>query len=78
MSITVDGGWSEWQKWSPCSAICDMGTRYRIRSCSRPEPEGSGRQCEGETVQTNICYVRPCKGVKTINNNLLFGIIILS
>ncbi|XP_060872798.1 thrombospondin-1-like [Metopolophium dirhodum] len=68
-SSAVDGGWSEWQKWSPCSATCDAGTRYRIRSCSRPEPEGSGRQCEGETVQTNICYVRPCKGVKTIINN---------
>ncbi|XP_050060956.1 uncharacterized protein LOC114129897 isoform X2 [Aphis gossypii] len=58
----VDGGWSEWLKWSPCSTTCDRGIRYRLRSCSRPEPESSGRHCEGETVQTNICYVGPCKG----------------
>ncbi|XP_026805571.1 uncharacterized protein LOC113548730 [Rhopalosiphum maidis] len=58
----VDGGWSEWQKWSPCSATCDGGIRYRLRSCSRPEPEDSGRHCVGETVQTNKCYIEPCKG----------------
>lgn len=58
----VDGGWSKWQKWSPCSAKCDKGTRYRMRSCSRPEPEGVGQECIGEHIQTNICYVEPCKG----------------
>lgn len=58
----VDGGWSEWQTWSPCSAKCDKGTRYRMRSCSRPEPEGFGQDCNGESVQTSICHVEPCKG----------------
>lgn len=62
VSCIVDGGWSDWQKWSPCSAKCDKGIRYRMRSCSRPETEGSGNFCYGEFVQTSVCHVEPCKG----------------
>lgn len=62
VTFAVDGGWSEWQKWSPCSAECDKGIRRRTRSCSRPEQEGNGRECIGEFVQTSPCYVEPCKG----------------
>lgn len=62
VKILVDGGWSEWKKWTPCSALCDRGVRYRMRSCSRPEPEEFGQTCSGEYVQTSDCHVEPCKG----------------
>lgn len=70
MYYVVDGGWSEWQRWSPCSAKCDKGIRYRKRSCSQPEPEEPGNNCTGEFLQTSFCYVVPCKGKNCVTHIL--------
>ncbi|XP_050527942.1 A disintegrin and metalloproteinase with thrombospondin motifs adt-1-like [Daktulosphaira vitifoliae] len=61
-SKTVYGGWSDWQKWSHCSTNCGKGNRYKLRSCTRPEPEETGIDCIGSPVEIANCYLEPCKG----------------
>ncbi|KAH3791143.1 hypothetical protein DPMN_144623 [Dreissena polymorpha] len=38
----VDGGWTTWGIWGPCSVTCDSGHQVRVRDCSDPEPENGG------------------------------------
>merc|ERR1740129_1893233 len=51
----VDGGWSAF---GSCSATCGGGVK--TRTCTNPEPSGSGLPCSGddkETCNTNDCSV---------------------
>ncbi|XP_065179007.1 SCO-spondin-like [Sycon ciliatum] len=54
----VDGGWSVWSGFSPCSATCDSGSHMRTRSCNQPSPANGGRSCrpDGLAVETNVAY----------------------
>ncbi|XP_049854401.1 uncharacterized protein LOC126335308 isoform X3 [Schistocerca gregaria] len=61
---SVDGGWSQWDVWSPCSVPCGLGVQSRSRSCSSPVPQGKGAPCSGPTTEVQHCYPRPCS-VKT-------------
>ncbi|XP_044302545.1 complement component C7 [Varanus komodoensis] len=47
----IDGSWSCWSSWSPCTA----GRKSRQRSCNNPSPSGGGRSCIGEAVQNRQC-----------------------
>ncbi|XP_077998113.1 uncharacterized protein LOC144451188 [Glandiceps talaboti] len=47
----VDGGWSEWTKWTPC---CD-GIQDRHRECDNPVPKGNGQRCNGPIIETLDC-----------------------
>ncbi len=58
----VDGGWSEWSEWTPCSKSCDGGTTVRNRSCDSPLPGNGGRQCIGAPVQEKVCNTGRCPG----------------
>ncbi|XP_065179031.1 A disintegrin and metalloproteinase with thrombospondin motifs adt-2-like [Sycon ciliatum] len=51
----VDGGWSVWSGYSPCSATCGFGSHMRTRSCNQPSPANGGRSCrpDGLAVETN-------------------------
>ena len=33
----VNGGWSPWSDWTPCSRSCERGVTFRMRSCTSPE-----------------------------------------
>jgi len=68
----VDGKWSEWEKWSPCSATCGYGERYRERFCSNPEPENGGQTCEGEAREYEECNHGKCE--TTCDKEIDFGI----
>lgn len=46
--------WSSWSDWSPCSATCDPGTRYRARHCE------SGTDCVGNVFQQESCDEGRC------------------
>jgi len=52
MSMPVNGGFSAWCEWSTCSS---GGTRTRSRDCDNPAPRNGGRQCAGDSVQTQDC-----------------------
>ncbi|KAM7440987.1 hypothetical protein ABFA07_009879 [Porites harrisoni] len=56
----VDGEWSEWRDWEPCSRTCGTGTQQRLRSCTRPRPAFGGRDCVGNSRETKTCETRAC------------------
>ncbi|XP_033755763.1 cartilage matrix protein-like [Pecten maximus] len=56
----VDGGWSKWGFWSPCTKTCAGGTHYQERTCSDPPPANGGKQCTGPQRQTGTCNTHAC------------------
>lgn len=57
----MDGGWSGWSQWGPCSQTCGAGRRSRTRSCTRPAPALIGRPCPGSKTEVTSCYLNPCE-----------------
>lgn len=56
----VDGKWSQWGQWSNCSSdSCESGYRKRTRTCQLPDC--GGRECDGESVQTEPCMPVNCQ-----------------
>ncbi len=56
----IHGAWTEWTKWSTCSATCAGGTKYRMRQCN--PPRYGGMMCQGESHQTQRCNSEtPCR-----------------
>uniref|UniRef100_A0A8B9QGY8 Uncharacterized protein n=1 Tax=Apteryx owenii TaxID=8824 RepID=A0A8B9QGY8_APTOW len=58
----VDGEWSSWLPWGPCSETCGKGTQSRLRLCNNPPPSNDGSRCEGSDTQTQVCNKRRCPG----------------
>ena len=58
--VRINGGWSDWQQWSDCSASCGNGTRIRRRFCNNPIPANGGRECLGPESEVEMCNERPC------------------
>ncbi|XP_067156720.1 hemicentin-1 [Apteryx mantelli] len=56
----VDGEWSSWLPWGPCSETCGKGTQSRLRLCNNPPPSNDGSRCEGSDMQTQVCNKRRC------------------
>lgn len=64
----VDGGWSQWGPWSPCTGTgCgpNVGWKERRRTCSNPEPKYNGADCEGNKMERVPCDLRACEIKKT-------------
>ena len=63
---TVDGKFSDWSPWSPCSVTCGIGMKNRTRSCMSPEPQFGGKSCTeqalGPSMEATQCYLTPCPG----------------
>jgi len=59
----LDGGWSDWSGWSPCSKSCDTGEHQRTRSCTNPPPTNGGTDCNGHSEETKECNTEKCYGV---------------
>ncbi|XP_057205900.1 netrin receptor UNC5A isoform X5 [Triplophysa rosa] len=55
--VYVDGGWSEWSKWTPCGVDCTM---WRSRECTQPTPGTGGKECQGLDVQSLNCTSEQC------------------
>ena len=54
--ISVDGGWSSWSPWTDCPSRCGPGSRHRQRVCNNPVAAGMGRQCVGDSEQSQECH----------------------
>lgn len=51
----VDGEWTMWSDWKPCSVQCGTGITVRIRECSAPIPMFGGLLCKGHDRETKEC-----------------------
>jgi hypothetical protein len=60
-NCVLDGGWSGWSTWGPCSQTCGAGRRSRTRSCTRPVPAGGGQNCIGPRTEVGSCHFTPCE-----------------
>ena len=62
--VDVDGGYSEWSRWSNCSVKCGLGIMSRTRACINPEPQGNGKNCMalGNDTEISECGTAPCPG----------------
>ncbi|XP_031561120.1 A disintegrin and metalloproteinase with thrombospondin motifs adt-1-like isoform X2 [Actinia tenebrosa] len=56
----VNGGWSTWKPWGPCSTTCGSGSQSRARTCTNPSPANGGENCQGESSETQACQVKLC------------------
>ncbi|XP_067671402.1 A disintegrin and metalloproteinase with thrombospondin motifs 3-like isoform X2 [Haliotis asinina] len=56
----VHGRWGYWSSWTPCSAECGVGLRYRSRTCDNPRPKYGGRDCEGGKDEMGTCLNEKC------------------
>ncbi|KAI8512763.1 Thrombospondin type 1 repeat-containing protein [Branchiostoma belcheri] len=56
----VDGGWTKWSKWTPCTRTCGPGSQTRTRSCTDPAPRNGGLPCNGTDTMVMKCIQRPC------------------
>ncbi|XP_035900028.1 hemicentin-1-like [Anopheles stephensi] len=71
----VDGGWSEWTEWSPCSKPCGEGFTTRKRFCNNPAPKAGGSRCVGENFEQARCLTKKCRNdalVRTGNTKKLY------
>ncbi|XP_019637231.1 PREDICTED: brain-specific angiogenesis inhibitor 1-like [Branchiostoma belcheri] len=65
-SPPVDGMWSAWSEYSPCTVTCGGGAMQRMRECADPAPIHGGRPCEGDReglgmeVQYLACNLAAC------------------
>ncbi|XP_068104559.1 hemicentin-2 [Hyperolius riggenbachi] len=60
LRVFVNGGFSEWQEWGPCTRTCGQGVQERIRLCNNPPPANGGRPCMGRDVDVRACNLPPC------------------
>ena len=58
----VNGEWSQWFPWQPCSVTCGTGNRSRVRTCTEPAPKWGGQNCIGINMSINACSERKCAG----------------
>ncbi|XP_052715476.1 A disintegrin and metalloproteinase with thrombospondin motifs adt-1-like isoform X1 [Crassostrea angulata] len=57
---SVDGGFSEWAMWTPCSRTCGHGLKSRRRTCTNPVPTRNGRNCTGTYSENTVCSIAGC------------------
>ncbi|KAL9957968.1 hypothetical protein ACROYT_G034928 [Oculina patagonica] len=58
----VNGSWSYWLPWQPCSVTCGGGKRTRVRTCTKPPPKWNGEDCPGTNVVKESCNLHTCRG----------------
>ncbi|XP_078378153.1 SCO-spondin-like isoform X5 [Oculina patagonica] len=56
----IDGKWTKWRAWEPCSVTCGGGTQMSRRSCTNPAPAFGGADCEGDSVRSRSCNENGC------------------
>ncbi|XP_071136605.1 sushi, von Willebrand factor type A, EGF and pentraxin domain-containing protein 1-like [Mytilus edulis] len=56
----VNGGWTDWSEWLPCSTSCGGGDQNRYRYCSNPVPGLGGHICVGKSMEKKVCNTMTC------------------
>ncbi|KAJ8320276.1 LOW QUALITY PROTEIN: hypothetical protein KUTeg_001863 [Tegillarca granosa] len=61
--LFIDGGWTSWSVYSPCTQTCGTGSKSRTRTCSSPPPRYNGKVCSGASLETATCNTNHCPGI---------------
>ena len=67
----INGGWSSYSSYTPCTKACGGGTQTKRRTCSNPSPQHGGNECTKENntkttpqnrveTQTQQCNSQRC------------------
>lgn len=64
--MPVNGQWSEWKHWGPCTVTCDVGVQHRFKFCDNPKPKYHGNFCVGSGMETKSCDMGPCPSTYTV------------
>ncbi|XP_052786251.1 cartilage matrix protein-like [Mya arenaria] len=56
----IDGAWTTWGSYSPCTKSCGSGTQFRERSCTNPRPANGGADCTGNARENHACNTAAC------------------
>ena len=75
--LDIDGGYTEWSKWTECTSTCGGGTKRRSRTCTKPTPKNNGKTCVkqnlGPPIQTESCNTKKCgKNIAVVIKILVF------
>ena len=62
LSFSVDGMWSPWGEYDTCSKTCGGGSQTRRRTCDNPKPANGGKNCAGDSEETQSCNTQGCPG----------------
>ncbi|XP_033947808.1 hemicentin-1 [Pseudochaenichthys georgianus] len=62
LKVQINGGYSNWEEWGPCSSTCGQGFQERIRLCKNPEPVNGGRSCSDPSIDSRKCQAGLCPG----------------
>ncbi|XP_078661399.1 semaphorin-5A-like isoform X2 [Branchiostoma floridae x Branchiostoma belcheri] len=61
LNLPVDGGYSEWLPWEPCTQLQESGEETtcmcRSRSCDNPAPRCGGKPCVEPATQVSNCTI---------------------
>lgn len=60
----VDGGYTEWTEYGPCSVTCGKGTRIRTRTCTNPRPSDGGKSCDEPSSEYIACDEGACPAIQ--------------
>jgi hypothetical protein len=58
----VDGQFSDWDDWSPCTSACGFAQKKRRRYCTNPAPQHGGADCVGRRKELQDCGNPQCEG----------------
>merc|ERR1712203_1196081 len=56
----INGAFSAWDDWTPCTAQCGGGDQTRTRRCDSPAPQHGGEDCVGELTECQRCNTDLC------------------
>ena len=56
----VNGGWSRWGSYSPCTKSCGTGSQTKTRTCTNPSPADGGHGCPGSPTDSRSCNSNSC------------------
>ncbi|XP_028400689.1 uncharacterized protein LOC114523847 isoform X2 [Dendronephthya gigantea] len=59
-SCPVNGDWSAWSDWTPCSQTCGKSVKLRMRKCDNPAASNGGRSCYGHEKEEEQCDLQVC------------------
>lgn len=57
---SVNGNWGPWSPWDTCSLTCGGGVQSRKRLCNDPEPKFGGKECVGDSNESQLCNEKAC------------------